>query len=62
MKAVVSYLCSDGEVHVFDTAQRRTPLCGENVLVIGPASEATTGWACEGCCYAVLDAVEADGR
>lgn len=59
MISVIGYLCSDGEVHVFDTAQRRVPLCGVNVLVIGEASKATHGLACEACANEVLDQIEA---
>jgi len=63
MITVVGYLCSDGEVHMFDAAQRQTPLCGEDTMVIGPSTPATRAMACEGCCIAVLDAVEAnEGR
>lgn len=60
MKAVVAYLCSDGEVHVFDAARRDVSLCGMDVLVIGEASKATHDLACEACAYEVLDAVEAE--
>lgn len=58
MNAVVAYLCSDGEVHVFDAADRSTPLCQVDALIIGQSDARTQAMACETCCAAVLDEIE----
>lgn len=57
VKAIVTYLCSDGIPHSFDAANRNTPLCGADVFITG-AAEGSMAPACEDCAIFVLDIVE----
>jgi hypothetical protein len=59
MKAVTTYICSDGVPHVFDAADRSTPLCGADVFIVSQDIGQYAPPACQWCAFEVLDYLEA---
>jgi hypothetical protein len=57
MKAIATYLCTDGMIHVFDAADRMNPLCGADVFYTREARDAGAALVCDDCCELVLDEV-----
>jgi hypothetical protein len=54
MKAVTTYICSDGVPHIFDAASRSVPLCGADVFVVSQDAGQWSPPACEKCAIKVL--------
>jgi hypothetical protein len=58
VKAVTTYICSDGVPHIFDAANRDIPLCGADVFIMSQDIGQWAPPACEQCAFEVLHIVE----